>query len=162
MMCRECYSKYSRITPLKRPKECLKNHRQYICQTCGRCICANRGLFPFKTLEMAKLYLRPVEAIKGKPCGIYEVEAFYSKMSKDQKVRKTYKILADKQELEVYLKKSTNKKAVSDRPKFAAIEYIQCSEKQLRKLTSTEIELYLKEKENQAETWSDFIEQYIS
>ena len=55
-MCKECYVEENRITPLLNPLECLKNHTQYICGTCGRCICierdANRGLqrwnFPFK------------------------------------------------------------------------------------------------------------------
>lgn len=38
-MCQECYSRENRITPLLNPLECLENHRQYICGTCGRCIC---------------------------------------------------------------------------------------------------------------------------
>lgn len=65
-MCEECYVSENRITPLLKPRECLVNHIQYICGTCGRCICiekdARRGLqrwnFPFKTLEAAKCYLR--------------------------------------------------------------------------------------------------------
>ena len=62
-MCKECYVDNSRITPLLNPFDCLENHTQYICGTCGRCICIehdqNRGLqrwnFPFKSLEIAKL-----------------------------------------------------------------------------------------------------------
>lgn len=38
-MCKECYSDDNRITPLLNPMECLENHTQYICGTCGRCIC---------------------------------------------------------------------------------------------------------------------------
>ena len=38
-MCEECYSDKSRVTPLLNPVECLKNHTQYICGSCGRCIC---------------------------------------------------------------------------------------------------------------------------
>ncbi len=38
-MCIECYSNNNRITPLLNPIECLENHTQYICGTCGRCIC---------------------------------------------------------------------------------------------------------------------------
>ena len=38
-MCIECYSDNNRITPLLNPPDCLKNHTQYICGTCGRCIC---------------------------------------------------------------------------------------------------------------------------
>ena len=59
-MCEECYSDENRITPLLNPLDCLENHTQYICGTCGRCICIehdpNRGLqrwnFPFKSLEI--------------------------------------------------------------------------------------------------------------
>ena len=38
-MCEECYSDENRITPLLNPLDCLENHTQYICGTCGRCIC---------------------------------------------------------------------------------------------------------------------------
>ena len=41
-MCRECYVNESRITPLLGARECLENHTQYICGTCGRCICIQR------------------------------------------------------------------------------------------------------------------------
>ena len=79
-MCRECYVDESRKTPLLNPLECLENHTQYICGTCGRCICiekdSNRELqrwnFPFKTLEIAKLYLRTADYTNKKSCGIYE------------------------------------------------------------------------------------------
>lgn len=51
-MCRECYVDESRKTPLLNPLECLENHTQYICGTCGRCICIekdpNRGLQRWK------------------------------------------------------------------------------------------------------------------
>ena len=78
-MCMECYVDESRITPLLNPLDCLENHTQYICGTCGRCICIehdpNRGLqrwnFPFKSLEIAKLYLRTADYSMKKPCGIY-------------------------------------------------------------------------------------------
>ena len=68
-MCKECYSDNNRITPLLNPRECLENHTQYICGTCGRCVCIEhdkkRGLqrwnFPFKSLEIAKLYLRTAD-----------------------------------------------------------------------------------------------------
>ena len=44
----------------------LENHEQYICGSCGRCICIDehpdrklrRWNFPFKTFGVAKLYLR--------------------------------------------------------------------------------------------------------
>ena len=40
-MCKECYCEENRRTPLLNPLECLKNHTQYICGTCGRCILLN-------------------------------------------------------------------------------------------------------------------------
>ncbi len=65
-MCKECYVNKNRITPLLNPLDCLEKHTQYICGTCGRYICIerdpHRGLqrwnFPFKSLEIANLYLR--------------------------------------------------------------------------------------------------------
>jgi hypothetical protein len=158
-MCPECYSKFNRITPLIKPEECLRKHRQYICQTCGRYICAAvsvdkrgkkyRARFPFKTLEIAKLYLRSAEVIEESPCGIYEL--------KDNKWRKLYKIFTDRTELENYLKNNTNKKSTSKNPLYMTPIYNQCSEKQLRKLTKKEIDIYLKERKNQRQEWRDFI-----
>ena len=158
-MCPECYSKFSRITPLIKPEHCLKKHRQYICQTCGRYICASvsvdkrgkkyRARFPFRTLEIAMLYLRSAEVIEEKPCGIYEIE--------DRNGRKSYKIFANKQDLEIYLNNNINKKATSEHPHFITKVYNQCSEKQLRQLTSAEIDTYLKEKKEQAKKWRNFI-----
>ena len=70
----ECYSDNNRITPLLNPIECLENHTQYICGTCGRCICIEcdkkRGLqrwnFPFRSFEIAKLYLRTADYARKK------------------------------------------------------------------------------------------------
>ena len=155
-MCSECYAEFSRITPLINPEACLKNHRQYICQTCGRYICAAvdkngkyRAGFPFRTLEIAKLYLRSAEVITGKPCEIYEIE--------HKNGRKSYKIFSGKQELEDYVKKNSNKRASSEYPLFRTHKYNQCSEKQLRKLTSGEIEIYLKERKEQASSWRNIL-----
>ncbi|MDE6303289.1 MAG: hypothetical protein K2M01_00555, partial [Paramuribaculum sp.] len=94
-MCEECYSHKDRITPLLNPLSCLENHTQYICGTCGRCICIehdpNRGLqrwnFPFKSLEIAKLYLRTADYSMKKSCGIYEITG--------ENGRLLYKIFAD-------------------------------------------------------------------
>lgn len=41
--CPECYSNKKRATPLQNPRDCLENHLQYICGTCGRCICINKA-----------------------------------------------------------------------------------------------------------------------
>ncbi len=91
IFCNECYASDSRITPLANPKECLTNHRQYVCSTCGRSICCSvdekgryRAMFPFKSLEIAILYLRSAEVITGKCCSIYEIENLNG--------RKSYKI----------------------------------------------------------------------
>ena len=112
----------SRKTPLLNPLECLENHTQYICGTCGRCICIekdpNRELqrwnFPFKTLEIAKLYLRTADYTNKKSCGIYEIES--------EKGRKSYKIFADNEELAVYLKKNKGKRCKKMAPEFAVYE----------------------------------------
>ena len=158
-MCPECYSKYNRITPLIKPEDCLKKHRQYICSTCGRYICAAvttdkngkkyRARFPFRTLEIAKLYLRSAEVIEEKPCGIYEIE--------DNKGRKSYKIFTDKKELENYLQNNKNKKSTTGNPLHATSTYNQCSEDQLRKLTKKEIDIYLKERKDQRTEWREII-----
>ena len=160
-MCPECYSDYSRITPLIEPEDCLKNHEQYVCQTCGRCICANRGLFPFKSLKIAKLYLRSTEVVKGAHCGIYELDAYYSKMVKSNKVRKTYKIFANKEELDTYLKKNKNKKTGSSSPLFCSSAYIEKYENQLRTLTDKEIITYMNEKEDQSTEWIDLVKLFV-
>ena len=104
-MCQECYSRESRRTPLLNPLDCLQHHRQYICGTCGRCICIEkdpkRGLqrwhFPFKSLEISKLYLRTADYTMKKPCGIYEIE--------NSKGRLSYKIFAAKRRFTNIFKK---------------------------------------------------------
>ena len=105
-MCVECYVDEKRITPLLNPIECLQNHTQYICGTCGRCICIEkepkRGLqrwnFPFKSLEIAKMYLRTADYSMKKSCGIYEIES--------QNGRRSYKIFTSDNDLQLYLKKN--------------------------------------------------------
>ena len=101
-MCIECYIDENRITPLLNPIECLQNHTQYICGTCGRCICIEhdpkRGLqrwnFPFKSLEIAKMYLRTADYSMKKSCGIYEIESENGRLS--------YKIFANNEDLQLY------------------------------------------------------------
>ena len=106
-MCEECYSDENRITPLLNPLDCLENHTQYICGTCGRCICIehdpNRGLqrwnFPFKSLEIAKYYLRTADYTTKGSCGIYEIE--------NSKGRVSYKIFAGNEDLHLFLQRCT-------------------------------------------------------
>ena len=60
-MCMECYVDENRITPLLNPLDCLENHTQYICGTCGRCICIEHD----PKREDLLLYLKKN---KGKTC----------------------------------------------------------------------------------------------
>ena len=128
------------------PLECLSNHKQYICGTCGRCICiekdSKRGLqrwnFPFKTRDIAKLYLRTADYTTKKACGIYEIE--------NSKGRVSYKIFSDKDELSVYLKKNNDKKCKLMKPVFRIGKYIEYPNTQVRRLNSDEIELYMSER----------------
>lgn len=145
-MCKECYSDNNRITPLLNPIKCLENHKQYICGTCGRCICIEcdkkRGLqrwnFPFKSLEIAKLYLRIADYTMKKSCGIYEI--------KDKNNRKTYKIFKDDEELYIYLKKNKNKIYEKMNPIFKVKEYIEYLNTKVKRLSKVEIEKYIDER----------------
>ena len=145
-MCKECYADNNRITPLLEPFDCLKNHTQYICGTCGRCICiehdSNRGLqrwnFPFKSLEIAKLYLRTADYTEKKPCGIYEL--------KSEKGRFSYKIFASNEDLKLYLKKNKGKTREKMASVFSVEEYQEFPNTQVRKLTAEEVETYMAER----------------
>lgn len=147
-MCKECYVDNNRITPLLNPLDCLENHTQYICGTCGRCICIEhdpkRGLqrwnFPFKSLEIAKLYLRTADYSMKKPCGIYEL--------KNEKGRLSYKIFADSEDLLLYLKNNKGKTCKDMKPVFITEEYREYANTQIRKLTSDEIQKYMSERKN--------------
>ena len=145
-MCIECYSDNNRITPLLNPLDCLKNHTQYICGTCGRCICIEndpkRGLqrwnFPFKSLDIAKLYLRTADYTMKKSCGIYEI--------KSEKGRASYKIFPDNKDLELYLKNNKEKVCETIKPAFMVEEYKEYEETKVRKLKFDEIEKYMSER----------------
>ena len=117
-MCKECYVNQSRMTPLLNPIDCLENHTQYICGTCGRCICIDhdsvrdlqRWNFPFKSLEIAKLYLRTADYTMKKSCGIYEI--------KSENGRLSYKIFEDEESLKIYLKRNKGKTCETMKPAF--------------------------------------------
>lgn len=142
----ECYVDKNRITPLLNPLDCLANHTQYICGTCGRCICIEddfkRGLqrwnFPFKSLEIAKLYLRTADYSMKKPCGIYEIRSDNGRFS--------YKIFAGSEDLQNYLKKNKGKTCESMAPVFSVEEYREYENTQIRKLTPDEIQKYMSER----------------
>lgn len=145
-MCRECYADDNRITPLLKPLECLENHTQYICGNCGRCICiehdSKKGLqrwnFPFKSLEIAKLYLRTADYTMKKSCGIYEI--------KNMKGRILYKIFAGIKDLEIYLQKNKDKFCENTTPVFSVKNYREYPNTEVRKLTCNEIEKYMSER----------------
>lgn len=145
-MCKECYVDQNRITPLLNPLDCLTNHTQYICGTCGRCICIeydpNRGLqrwnFPFKSLEIAKLYLKTADYTEKKPCGIYEL--------KSEKGRFSYKIFVSNKDLKLYLKKNKGKTCEKMASVFSVEEYQEFPNTQVRKLTAEEVETYMAER----------------
>lgn len=144
--CEECYSTKNRITPLLNPLECLQNHTQYICGTCGRCICIEkderRGLqrwnFPFKTLDIAQLYLRVADFTIKKSCGIYEI--------KNNKGRIAYKIFAEMEDLQLFLKKNEDKTCEAMTPVFENSEYREFTNTMVRKLSSEEIVEYMSER----------------
>ena len=146
MMCEESYVNENRITPLLNPVDCLEHHTQYICGTCGRCICIERdpqrGLqrwnFPFKSLEIAKLYLRTADYTEKKPCGIYEIE--------NSKGKKSYKIFASYDDVLIFLKKNKDKKCKQNAPLFTVGEYKEYPHTQIRMLTSAEVRQYMSER----------------
>lgn len=145
MMCKECYSDNPRITPLMKSRECLENHIQYICSTCGRCICINqdkkRGLyrwnFPFKSLEVAKLYLKAAEVACNNSCGIYEI------VGKNKRV--CYKIFHNEEDLKVYLDKNRDKSCTGDKSVYESNLSNNTLVGEVRRLSKEEIDKYLKE-----------------
>lgn len=145
-MCIECYIDENRITPLLNPLDCLQNHTQYICGTCGRCICIERDPkrrlqrwnFPFKSLEVAKMYLRTADYSTKKPCGIYEI--------KSKNGRHSYKVFADNEDLQLYLNKNTGKICKDMNPVYIVEKYKEYANTQVRKLTHDEIQKYMSER----------------
>ena len=145
-MCEECYSNENRVTPLLHPLECLQNHTQYICGTCGRCICIEqdekRGLqrwhFPFKSLEIAKLYLRAADYTMKKPCGIYEMTS--------EKGRTFYKIFADVEALKEFLKHHKDKHCEKMKSVFRVDSYKEYPYTEVRSLSDEEIMQYMSER----------------
>lgn len=141
--CPECYSKNSKITPLLEGRKCLTHHEQYVCGTCGRCICIDkdkirnlqRWNFPFKSAEIAKLYLRTADASLQKNCGIYEIT--------NTKGRKSYKIFSDITSLKTYLAKKNDKKCEKLEAIYMQNEYVRFPHTRIKKLSQNEVERYL-------------------
>lgn len=152
-MCKECYAIDNRKTPLLHPLDCLNHHTQYICGTCGRCICiekeSGRGLqrwnFPFKSLEIAKLYLRTADYTNQKACGIYEL--------RNEKGHLSYKIFVDDEELKLYLNKNKKKNCEKMKPVFMVEEYKEYANTQVRKLTFAEVQKYMSKRQTKVNKW---------
>lgn len=145
MLCKECYVEQNRITPLLNPRQCLEEHTQYVCGTCGRCICiehTQRGLqrwnFPFKSLEIAKLYLRSADFSTKKACSIYEI--------KSEKGRVFYKIFAGEEDLKIFLKKNKDKSCDVMKPLFSMDSYEDFPNTKVKRLSIDEVEKYLSER----------------
>lgn len=143
--CIECYAINNRATPLLGKRECLETHEQYICGTCGRCICCQKDNkrqlrridFPFKSVEIAQLYLRVADYLQEASCGIYEIIS--------ESGRKFYKIFADDKAFSDYLTK--NKKKHADQPQalYRRSAHQAFPKTEVRMLTPKEIEAYLSE-----------------
>lgn len=97
-----------------------------------------RWNFPFKSLEIAKLYLRTADYTLKKPCGIYEI--------KSSKGRISYKIFVGNEDLELFLKKNKDKTCTTMYPIFMVRKYQEFPRTQVRKLVSDEIEKYMSER----------------
>lgn len=144
-MCPECYSRDDRITPLLNPEACLREHQQYVCGTCGRCICIQkdsqrqmqRWMFPFSSCEKALLYLRTADYSNQKSCGIYELI--------NDKGRRSYKIFSDSAALSAYLHRNPQKKSMQKEPIVKKEPFSLFPNTEIKMLSEKEIALYLLE-----------------
>lgn len=141
-ICPECYADNPRATPLRGAEACLSDHRQYVCATCGRMICADvrgdrraRCFMPFGSIDDARLYLRSAEAISGGPCAIWE----FIYPNGDHRFR----IFATGGERDAFLSSNRKVCAFSDTPVVKAGEYRAPSAGQLRYVTKEEADKYL-------------------
>lgn len=140
MKCKECYSDNARITPLLKPLECLNMHTQYICGSCGRCICIEhdpirnlqRWNFPFKTVDIAMLYLRAAEFTTKTNCAIYEIT--------NEQGRISYKIFENQKSVDHYRGKHHKNRCSFVYQNDAYHEYPNTM---IRKLTEEEVYMYL-------------------
>jgi hypothetical protein len=145
MKCKECYSNNPRITPLRGAEDCLQNHLQYICSTCGRVICIGRPgakkfrcLMPFGSLEQAMLYLKAAEIILESTCGIYEL--IY------KRGENRYRIFKNSEDLNKFLKSHSSVKCERFEPVYISKKYIPVLNDQKRYLNAKEVQKYLEER----------------
>ncbi len=145
MKCKECYSENPRITPLLGAEDCLRNHLQYICSTCGRVICIGpkgakkaRCLMPFGSLEQAKLYLKAAEIMNVGICGIYEL--IY------KRGENRYRVFKNVEDLQKFLKSSSSVKCERFTPVYISKKHAPVAKDQIRHLSPQEIQKYLEER----------------
>ena len=84
------------------------------------------------------MYLHTADYNMKKPCGIYEL--------KSENGRLSYKIFANIEDLQLYLKKNKGKICKDMKPVFIIEEYREYANTQIRKLTSDEIQKYMSER----------------
>lgn len=82
--------------------------------------------------------MRTADYSMKKPCGIYEL--------KSENGRLSYKIFANIEDLQLYLKKNKGKNCKDMKPVFIIEEYREYANTQIRKLTSDEIQKYMSER----------------
>lgn len=97
-----------------------------------------RWNFPFKTLEIAKLYLRTADVTMKKACGIYKM--------KNNKGREFYRIFADDDAMRDYLRRSKGMLCEGRKPEFKVDSYREYPNSQIRKLSASEVEKYMSER----------------
>lgn len=143
--CGECYSEHPRVTPLLGARECLERHRQYICGTCGRIVCIDLGgerrarcFMPFKTREIALLYVKCAEIISGKACGIYKLTY--------KRGDERYRIFESGEILDAFLKKNREVTCENKKPVYKTGLYTPVREDQVRYLSPREVDIYLRER----------------
>ena len=140
--CVECYANNNTATPLRGAEECLSGHRQYICATCGRMICADvrgtrraRCFMPFGSLEESLLYLRAAEVISGGACAVWE----FIYPNGDHRFR----IFGSTRERNDFLVSSRKVRPEGDSPVYSTGKYSAPDADQLRYVTKDEMRDYL-------------------
>ncbi len=93
---------------------------------------------PFKSAEIALLYLKCAEILTGKPCGIYEL------VYKRGDLR--YRIFESGEALQTFLKKHPDVKHDRDEPIYRSKKHVPVQENQVHYLSKKEINTYLQER----------------
>ena len=88
--------------------------------------------------KLVDVYKRQADYSMKKSCGIYEIVS--------ENGRRSYKIFANNEDLQLYLKKNKGKTCKDTKPIFAVEEYKEYANTQIRKLTSNEIQKYMSER----------------